>query len=73
MRKSNKNDEAYTVKIDEHEPTFFALAVCYSPYDKRKNNEHFCYTSQDCLYVFADKLNKILSVNFHTFLGKNWV
>ena len=37
-----------------------------------KKNEYFCYRGEDCLDVFAEKMDKILS-NFAKFLGQKLI
>ena len=53
-------DKSYTVKTAAHIAIGFALSICYSKDIKCKKYQHFCYR-EDCLEVFAEKIDKILN------------
>ena len=72
MEKLRKNkDESFTVQTSEHLPVGLALALCYSK-DKWHENEYFCYTWEDCLDDFVEKMNEILG-DFEAFPRKKLI
>lgn len=66
--KKNKN-ELFIVKISEHIPIGFSLAVNFLESIEREN-EYFCYIGEDCSDVFVGKMDGT-STNFATFLREN--
>ena len=72
LEKFRKNkDESFTVKTSEDLPVRLALAVCYSN-DTWHENEYFCYTWEDCLDDFVEKMNEILG-DFEAFPRKKMI